>query len=348
VSDNSHPAGSLGPKRITSRQAIESVRGPKAAVSLDRPAGACREWEPTSGARRTPPTMAEVTSVFLVGAECAMRCTMCDLWRHTLDHPTPVGALPRQLAWGLRNAKWDSESARLSPESTLSSERWVKLYNASNFLDPRSVPIADWPKLAQAIAPFDRVIVENHPRVRPRRAAEFARMIEAKLEVAVGLEAADDEILLGLNKRMTLADFVSATERWHEEDIDVRAFVLLAPPGTEPAHAVSLAIDTLRFAERHGVRHASVIPTRGSNSLLDALAPDGRFVPPTAGDLEATLAAALQLRFDMVVTADLWDWDGLRGHCETCREARRARLQRMNLTQRGDTVSDADCRCSKG
>lgn len=351
------PIGGYGDVRSVSRAEVESSRGPKAAVDVNRPVAVMRETEATVGALAAvprPPELADVVSVFLTGAECALRCTMCDLWRHTLSGPTPPGALPRQVHLALDEvaAARDRSQAELAAIANgtppTPRQRWIKLYNSSNFFDPRSVPREDWDAIAAAVSGYDRVIVENHPRWVDHQVAQFASLLGGRLEVAMGLEAADDATLRLLNKRMTLSDFEAAAGQLQADGIDLRVFVLLQPPGCTAERATQLVLDTLRWAHRVGARHASVIPTRGGNGMMEQLAAEGLFSPPTATALEATLGEALRLESEMVITADLWDWDRLGGHCTLCRAARRDRLERMNRTQHWLPSDLAACRCQRG
>jgi hypothetical protein len=58
----------------------------------------------------------------------------------------------------------------------------------------------------------------------------------------------------------------------------------------------------------------------------------GHFVPPTLRQLESALDSSLSFG-SAVVTVDLWDAEKLPG-CDVCRQARIARLGRMNLSGR--------------
>ena len=80
--------------------------------------------------RRPDGTVERALTLFLAGAECPFTCSFCDLWRYTIDGPTPPGALPRQVAAAL-----DALDAR-EPRPDR-----IKLYNASNFFDRRAVPL---------------------------------------------------------------------------------------------------------------------------------------------------------------------------------------------------------------
>ena len=43
----------------------------------------------------------DVNTIFLTNRECPFKCVMCDLWRQTLDKPTPAGAIPAQIEYAL-------------------------------------------------------------------------------------------------------------------------------------------------------------------------------------------------------------------------------------------------------
>ena len=116
-------------------------------------------------------------TIFLAGAECPFTCSFCDLWRYTIDGPTPAGALPTQIAAVLGTL--DASAPR--PDR-------LKLYNASNFFDRRAVPAADLPRIAELAASFSGVTVESHASTIGPSALEFARRLGGRLEVAVGLE----------------------------------------------------------------------------------------------------------------------------------------------------------------
>jgi radical SAM enzyme (TIGR01210 family) len=351
------------------RQSIQSHRSAKATIDPFRPIAVIHETEPTARQRLIdrpcephPPTwpvsttgkpsfvapsLASVTSVFLAGAECTFRCTMCDLWKHTLDQPTPRGAIPKQIEFALRdrstNAKVQGNApTRLPVDQT---PQWIKLYNSSNFFDRRSVPPEDWHEISKRVIRFDRVIVENHPRLIDDNARRFAGQIAGKLEIAMGLETVFEPSIRLLNKQMTLTDFRQAADRLMTMEIDLRVFILLQPPGTPAEQAIDGVFDSLRFARQCGARHASIIPTRGGNGIMEQLALGGQFKPPDATSLERCFELALQDQSSMVVTVDLWDFDKLSGLCETCSAAREQRLSTMNLTQSLLPIEQFDCQC---
>lgn len=268
-------------------------------------------------AERAPGGAVErAVTVFLAGAECPFTCSFCDLWRWTLDGPTPAGALPLQLTRAL---------AELTPPIP---DR-LKLYNASNFFDLRAVPGVDIPQIAELARPFTAVTVESHPNTIGPMALEFAALLSGRLEVAVGLETIHPLAAANLNKRLDLGRFDRAAAFLAEHGLDLRVFVLLGVPYVPPVESIEWTVRTATYAAARGAGRIAIIPVRGGNGELERLRMLDNFVPPTLAELETALERCLALA-PAVVTADLWDIDRLAG-CQACRTERIARLGRMNL-----------------
>jgi hypothetical protein len=256
-------------------------------------------------------------TVFLAGAECPYTCSFCDLWRWTIDGPTPPGALATQLREVL-----DATPPPL-PER-------VKLYNASNFFDPRAVPVQDLPAIAELAAPFGGVTVESHARLVGPRTLQFAQMLSGTLEVAVGLETTHPAAMQHINKRLSLTRFDSATGYLADHGIALRVFVLLNTPYVPADETVDWTVRSVEYAARRGASVVAIIPVRGGNGELERLQALGHFTPPTLPGLEEVLDRCLHLA-PTVVTADLWDAAKL-ATCTECNATRIARLARLNLT----------------
>jgi len=258
-------------------------------------------------------------TVFLAGAECPFTCSFCDLWRWTLEGPTPVGALPLQLDRALADLPANVPDR-------------LKLYNASNFFDRRAVPPEDLPRIAELARVFAAVTVESHANMIGPMTREFASLLAGRLEVAVGLETIHPVAITHLNKRLQLARFDSAAAFLTDHDIDLRAFVLLGAPYVPAEESIEWTIRTVEYAATRGAGRIAVIPVRGGNGELERLQALGEFVPPTLAQLETALEQCLALAAT-AVTADVWDMDRLPA-CERCRPERVARIKRMNLCGR--------------
>lgn len=296
---------------VAADRRIRALRPPKPAVDPSRAHGWLLEEE-----RRPNGAVERALTVFLTGAECPFTCSFCDLWRWTIDGPTPSGALVRQLG-DVLDAVGDRPMDRL------------KLYNASNFFDLRAVPHADVGLIAELARPFGGVTVESHASTIGERTLRFARQIDGRLEVAVGLETIHPVAMANLNKRLDPARFDAAAAFLARHDVDLRVFVLLGAPFVPAGEAVEWTVRTVRHAVECGAAVVSIIPVRGGNGELERLASLGNFTPPTLSQLEWALEECSRFS-GCVITADLWDVDLLPG-CADCRSRRVERMRAFNL-----------------
>lgn len=297
------------PSRPADRDAwVLQRRGPKNRIDPFTAYGAFTEQE------RSDAGLVSVATILLSNIECPWRCLMCDLWRNTLDEPGPPGAIPRQIEEALRG---------VGPAS------WIKLYNAGSFFDPRAIPPEDYQPIAGLLSSFERVIVESHPALLGARCLRFQQLLGPQLEVAMGLETADPNILERLNKKMTIEAFAEGAAFLQSHRIGLRVFLLVQPPFISADAAAGSVVSSAEFAFDHGAGQVVLIPTRTGNGALDALALSGDFAPPELKTIEDAFAGAIELRRGRV-TVDLWDLERF-ADCPACFAARRSRLQRMNL-----------------
>jgi radical SAM enzyme (TIGR01210 family) len=283
----------------------------------------------------------EATTLFLTGRECPWRCVMCDLWRDTIEADTPAGAIPWQLSRALPDSPGGEPA--VDPEGV----RRLKLYNAGSFFDDRAVPPADDAAIADAVRGFAHLTVEAHPRLIGDRTWRFRDRLapSSDLEVAIGLETAHPEAFERLNKGCTLEDVERAAAALRAHGVGLRVFLLVHPPFVPIAERDDWLARSVDAAVDAGAALIALIPTRGGNGAMEALAAEGAFAPPALADLEGAAALAIaRAAGRAAIVADLWDLAAF-ATCEACREARRARLQRQNLEQRvPDAIGCAVCR----
>jgi radical SAM enzyme (TIGR01210 family) len=293
---------------------IRTARPPKTPVDLWQPIDVQQEEELLPDGTRTP-----ALTVFLAGRECPFTCVYCDLWRFTSDLPTPPGAIPAQLRQALER------------HGAPPSRGMLKLYNSSNFFDSKAVPPVDDAEIAHLAGPFERVVVECHPRLLSPRCLDFADRLEGRLQVAMGLETAHPEALARLNKHTSLRHFERAASFLADADIELRAFVLVGAPFVPLAETVLWVERSVALAFDHGAVHVALVPVRGGPGEMEHLERLGHFTPPTLGQAEEAFERCLALEAPGVVTVDTWDLDRFPA-CSACGALRRERLARMNLS----------------
>jgi hypothetical protein len=334
-------SSSIYPSRPSDRTRwIMDRRGPKNLLDPAHAYASLWEEEVDASGHLIP-----TATLFLTNRECPYRCLMCDLWRNTLDESVPADAIPAQIVDAL---------------STLPPARQVKLYNAGSFFDPRAIPVDDYPSIAELMAPYDRVIVECHPKLIGKRVLDFKRLLETekgsvtgvdegrlcalqavtsvagarenhpRLEVAIGLETVHEAVLEKLNKRFTLDDFHHAAAFLKDHDIDLRVFLLVRPPFMTEEEGVEWAKRSLDFAFDCGASVVCVIPTRAGNGAMEALRDVGEWSPPSIRSLEEVHEYGVGLGRGRVF-ADLWDIE--RFYVDEKDTERHRRMEQMNRTQ---------------
>ena len=361
---------------------IRRVRPAKPLRRVGESMGFVREDEPDGQGG-----VVATRTYFLVGSECRFSCSMCDLWKYTLDDPvTPLGSLVAQID------ALEQQCSSVQPQgfegASETGKEWLKLYNAANFFDERNVASLEREWISERCAKYSRVIVENHAALFQSKSVQqetlrFRDRLKGELEVALGLETIDPNAMKLLNKSMRLDQFEAAVDFLRGEGIHSRAFVLLGPPGTEANEQKDWALKACLQATQWGVGRSCVIPTRKGNGWTDLQFGNGGWVPPKAEDLEDVLDELLLSRtiepqslpltsvVRPVYTVDLWDWELLTGPCTrqasseqatdrysscryssceiACRTVRKHRLEQMNLLQDIiPRVNGGKCLCPEG
>jgi radical SAM enzyme (TIGR01210 family) len=303
-------------------RAVVAARGPRAARDPTRPYAHFVERERSADGR-----VEDVAAVFLTNKECPFRCLVCDLWKNATPERVPDGAVAGQVAWALARL-------RETPH--------VKLYNGGSFFDAQAIPEPDVARIAALLPGKRSVIVECHPKLVDERCLVFAEAIApARLELAMGLETVDPDVLPFIKPDMSLDDFAGAARFLIERDIAVRAFVLLGPPGQRGAARVHWARRSLDYAFSLGVGCCVVIPVRPGNGIVDALERQGQYAKPTLAELQAVVEYGVGLRRGRAF-ADLWDVERFLD-CPRCGPARVAALEQMSLTQRPAPRIECSC-----
>jgi len=234
--------------------------------------------------------------------------------------------IPKQVEWAM---------------SRLGAAKNIKLYNSGNFFDRNAVAVEDYGEIARILKVYENVVVESHPKLIGDSCLHFNEMIKGRLQVAIGLETINPEVLPLLNKRMELNDFQRAVHFLSSHGISSRAFILLRPPFLTEVEGIEWAKKSIDFAFEAGVDCCAVIPTRSGNGALEQLQSDGFFTPPNITSLEEVLEYGIGLKAG-IVFGDLWDINKF-SHCNMCLDRRVSRISEMNLTQQiGDKV-ECDC-----
>lgn len=256
-----------------------------------------------------------ILTVYLRNGACPLSCVYCALYRGMDERPATGPEIAAQIA-----------SARARHRGVSG----IKLYNASSLFEPISIvqTEASLRAIAGEVADLDLVVVEARSE-NAVRALPFARALRGRLEVAIGMEAADDELLALWNKPTSLASFRRAAALLAESRIFLRAFVLVQPPFVSGREARALALRSFEEAAAAGARVVSLLPVVARHAPMEALRRAGMFSEISLDDYFELVRASLGR--GPVVLAEIDSLGELPG-CPLCRGDRIRALIELNDT----------------
>jgi radical SAM enzyme (TIGR01210 family) len=262
----------------------------------------------------------KIGTVYLRNGACPLACVYCALYRSAAEGPASGDEVAGQIR----------EARRRMPDIA-----GVKLYNASSLFEPGSIRQTpeDLSAIAREVSDLELVVVEARSE-NAYRAVPLAPLLSGKLEVAIGLEAADDGLLALLNKPTTVARFRQACAILARAGILVRAFVLVQPPFVSGQAARELALRTFELAGAQGARVVSLLPVVSSHEPMERLRRAGFFAEPTLDDFFEVVAACAgrsKGAGGAVVVAET-EWLDRLPACGSCRTLKIEALERLNGT----------------
>jgi len=234
----------------------------------------------------------------------------------------------------------------------------LDLYASGSYLNPEEVPEEAQVALlarAAALPPVARLTVETRPEyVEPARLERLVRATDGKpLEVAIGLETADDRIRdERLHKGFSWADFARAAETLASCGANLVAYVLLKPLDTPEREALedaaSSAAQVFELGKRLGLmtrvalEPCFVAPGTRLSTEFEA----GRYRPPWLWSALEVVSRVAPLGELHVGLSD----EGLEParaarNCGTCTPRVRAALAEFNRSQDPAPLAALTCAC---
>jgi len=240
-------------------------------------------------------------------------CSMCGYFNDTVPGGVPQADLDRQWARVMSGYK---------------GQPMVKLYTSGSFLDPEEIPASMQRDMVRELtdAGVVRVVVESLPQFLTKR--NLAPLVKAaggaRLEVALGLESASEQVLSrAINKRMTRKGFARAVKALLESQALAKAYVLLKPPFLTEAAAIRDCGSAVRFAMECGCTNISLNPVNVQrNTLVEKLWKHDEYRPPWLWSVVDVLQSARPLPADVRLYSDPTGGGSRRGshNCGKCND----------------------------
>jgi radical SAM enzyme (TIGR01210 family) len=176
---------------------------------------------------RGNPTTALTVALKARGCSYAKKnrpCKFCSFHRFAEKDPKMVTpqALKAQLLSLLRKHKLEEEGVEE-----------LRIYNGGSLFADEEITPEERKEIFSTVVryPFRRLLIESRPEFVERKKVQEAKRIlgEMELEVAIGLETADDALRARLRKGFTREDFEKAVCILAEFGVDVGVYLLLKP-----------------------------------------------------------------------------------------------------------------------
>jgi radical SAM enzyme (TIGR01210 family) len=253
-------------------------------------------------------------------------------------------------------AQLESAVARIPP--AISGPVEIDLFVSGSFFNPEEVSIDAQKRLIQRAArtpEVERLLVESRPEHATTEALATAVAASAPvpLEVGIGLESADDEILgRRIRKGFRWADYEAAVHRIAVAGAELLTYVLLKPMGSSEREAVTDAVRTiarvqalaatLELPSRIGLEPCFVAP---GTPLAEAFAA-AQYRPPWLWSVIEVVHRTARLGPIVVgLSAEGLDPARAAANCNRCSAAVRRALVDFNLDQDPAPLWVVDCPC---
>ena len=146
-------------------------------------------------------------------------------------------------------------------------EKWkysLKLFTSGSFLDIKEVPLELQKEMMKVVGSYNQIeeiVLESRPEYVTESILQ--NLVEniniAKVEIAIGLESADNQILKNsINKGFFWEDFVKATNRIKEKGARVKAYLLFKPPFVSEFDSIKDIFESVTKLVEIGVETVSI------------------------------------------------------------------------------------------
>ncbi|MCI4349810.1 MAG: archaeosine biosynthesis radical SAM protein RaSEA [Thermoplasmata archaeon] len=262
-------------------------------------------------------------------------CSMCGYSRDTLGRSATPEELDAQIRAALDGYR---------------GEPYVKFYTSGSFLDDREVDPASRLKL---LAGFEgkarRFLFETLPEfVTAETMAPLKEAFHGEIEVALGLESADPEVLRRfVHKGSSPSDYFRAGDRVRELGCRSKAYLLLKPPYLTEREAVEDVVRSVRVAREH-FDCLSVNPVHiQGGTVVEWLYKRHRYRPPWLWSLVDAMARGARERGASRLVTFPTAGGKPRGphNCMTCDPTVLGALEQASLGQVFEPLDDLRCDC---
>jgi hypothetical protein len=233
--------------------------------------------------------------------------------------------------------------------SRLQDQKIVKLFNSGSFFNDDEVPPEARDAILSALnGKTTKLIVETRAEYADSEKLENAKKAFPGIEVAIGLESANDTVLkYCVNKGMAFADYEKAAKTVKSSGIPLKTYLLLKPPFLTEAEAIRDSLDSIQAAAKYSDEISLNPANVQNNTVVEFLWRRNAYRPPWLWSVARALGEGKNLLPEKVRLMSSPTGGGTpRGahNCGKCDSAIIAEIREFSSSQ-DPSVFKADCTC---
>lgn len=266
-------------------------------------------------------------------------CSMCGYINDTVQKAVSDEDILMQFSEAMKNLK---------------NQKIVKIFTSGSFFDDGEISSFARKKMIEILADkAEKISVESRleyisdERLRPT--IEICENKDAQLEVAVGLESANDAILEhSINKNIRFTDYLRAAEVLKENKVLVKTYLLVKPPFLTEKEAVMDALNSVRSI-RDISNTISFNPVNIQNyTLVEHLWHRGEYEPPWLWSLVEILKESSKITNARLLSAPSGAGTKRGVHnCGKCDDTVLKAVQNFSLYGNADVFGGLHCDCKE-
>lgn len=223
----------------------------------------------------------------------------------------------------------------------------IKVYTSGSFTDVNEIPIAIRKEILKRVKDSGaRMLFESRPEHITQESMQECVGICPDLQVALGLESANDRILeKSIHKGFTYDDYERAAKAVLAAGATVRTYLLLKPPFLTEEEGINDALDSISKAAKYS-RVITVNPVNVQRrTTVEKMWKAWAYRPPWLWSVAEVLRRAD--KGDSLLLSSLVGAGSDRGphNCGSCDADVVAAIDGFNLTQDRKRLDKCDCGC---
>ena len=229
-----------------------------------------------------------------------------------------------------------------------SDQEYFKFYTSGSFFDPNEIGIMAQEKILEIAGKnAEKILVESRPEFVSQESLDRAFKYVKKLEIAIGLETANDDIRCkSINKGFKFADFERAAKLARKNGASIRTYLILKPPYISEGDAINDALESIKIAGPLS-DVISVNPMNIQNyTVVEGLWKKNLYRPPWLWSLVSILEKANELTNVRVISAPSGGGSRRGVHnCRKCDKEILPLLDEFSLNQNPGVFNGLKCQC---